>query len=78
MESVPMKSISYWIAIVGAVVIGMMFTWWLRTDIIRNTNLYQVYREVVVVSQEVKAANKRLAAVETRLASVEKKLASAK
>ncbi len=75
-ESKILRTIGLVIATLGAMVIAVLFTWWLRTDILRNVNLYEVNRKVMAVSEEVKATNRRLTLLETRIASMEKKLSS--
>ncbi len=77
-ESKILRTIGLVIATLGAMVIAVLFTWWLRTDILRNVNLYEVNRKVMEVSEEVKATNRRLTLLETRFASMEKKLSSSK
>ncbi len=75
-ESKILRTIGLVIATLGAMVIAVLFTWWLRTDILRNVNLYEVDRKVMAVSEEVKATNRRLTLLETRIASMEKKPSS--
>ena len=75
-ESKILRTIGLVIATLGAMVIAVLFTWWLRTDILRNVNLYEVNRKVMAVSEEVKATNRRLTLLETRIASMEKKYSS--